>query len=65
MYGKDYLCDKCGDILMKCLACGDVFCPICDGNSEPDNCPICDSDEIVTADIEDLLFEEDEDDEDE
>ncbi|GEM_PF-4088404 len=62
MYGKDYMCDKCGEILMKCLSCGEIFCPNCDGDHESDNCPSCNSDEIVTADIEDLVFDDDQDD---
>ncbi|HNS31498.1 MAG TPA: hypothetical protein PKN36_00785 [bacterium] len=61
MYGKDYICDKCGEVLMKCLSCGEVFCPNCDGDHDSESCPECNSDEIVTADIEDLVFDEDDD----
>lgn len=58
-YGHDYMCDKCGDILMECLSCGKIFCLTCDGDRENQICPACNSDEIVTADIEDLIYDED------
>jgi uncharacterized Zn finger protein (UPF0148 family) len=60
-YGNDYLCDKCGDVLMKCQVCGEIFCPHCSEEKESENCPICNSNEIVAADIEDLVFEEEDD----
>jgi len=43
-------CEKCGCLLVRCLTCGNVFCPNCDGMNEGGQCPDCNSTDIDEID---------------